>query len=159
MSGDHRPTFGDLLRRRRLAAGHPQAELAERAGLRVRGTNDLERGARQTHRKDTVALLAALGLTDAEHAAFEAAARHVTGLTQSTAPAPPPAAKGAGTTATSGGDSATAPRASISLDSGPLFVRREREVHDVCTHPSGTTPRARARTRRATADASRNRGC
>ncbi len=68
--------FGDLLRRARQAAGLTQAELAERAGLSVRGINDLERGARQTPRKDTVALLAAaLGLADAERAAFAAAAR------------------------------------------------------------------------------------
>src|SRR5258708_32658631 len=67
--------FGDLLRRARQAAGLTQAELAERAGLSVRGINDLERGARQTPRKDTVALLAAaLGLADAGRPAFAAAA-------------------------------------------------------------------------------------
>jgi predicted ATPase/class 3 adenylate cyclase len=69
--------FGELLHRHRQAAGLTQAELAERACLSRRGINDLERGVRQTPRKDTVALLAqALGLSDAEHAAFEAAARH-----------------------------------------------------------------------------------
>jgi transcriptional regulator with XRE-family HTH domain len=58
--------FGELLRRARQAAGLTQAELAERAGLSVRGINDLERGARQTPRRDTVALLAqALDLTGA----------------------------------------------------------------------------------------------
>jgi predicted ATPase/class 3 adenylate cyclase/transcriptional regulator with XRE-family HTH domain len=69
-------SFGDLLRRYRQAAGLTQAELAERAGLSVRGVNDLERGARRTPRRDTVALLAeALGLVGDEHAAFAAAAR------------------------------------------------------------------------------------
>jgi transcriptional regulator with XRE-family HTH domain len=71
--------FGERLRRARQAAGLTQAELAERAGLSVRGVNDLERGARQSPRKDTVALLAeALGMADEERAAFEAAARRAT---------------------------------------------------------------------------------
>jgi predicted ATPase/class 3 adenylate cyclase len=82
------PHFGDLLRHHRQIAGLTQAELAERAGLSVRGINDLERGVRQAPRKDTVALLAAaLGLSDAERAAFAAAGRHALGPpTPSTAP-------------------------------------------------------------------------
>jgi predicted ATPase/class 3 adenylate cyclase len=76
MNGDQRPTFGDLLRRHRLAAGLTQAALAERAGLSWRGLNDLERGVRLRPRRDTVALLAtALDLSAADRAAFEAAAR------------------------------------------------------------------------------------
>jgi transcriptional regulator with XRE-family HTH domain len=76
VSGDRRLTFGDLLRRHRRAAGLTQPELAERAGLSVRGINDLERGVRQTPRKDTVALLAqALDLTEEERTGFAAAAR------------------------------------------------------------------------------------
>jgi len=68
--------FGDLLRHYRLAAGLTQAELAERAGLSVRGINDLERGARQTPRKETVALLAdALRLTDDARVRFASASR------------------------------------------------------------------------------------
>jgi predicted ATPase/class 3 adenylate cyclase/DNA-binding XRE family transcriptional regulator len=68
--------FGDLLRQLRKAAGLTQAELAERAGLSERGLNDLERGARLTPRRDTIALLAdALGLTGEQRAAFVAAAR------------------------------------------------------------------------------------
>ncbi len=56
--------FGELLRRARQAAGLTQEELAARAGLSRRGIADLERGVRQTPRKDTVALLAAaLGLS------------------------------------------------------------------------------------------------
>src|SRR5215813_12340616 len=69
-------TFGDLLRQLRKATGLTQAELAERAGLSVRGLNDLERGARRTPRRDTVVLLGgALGLAGEERAAFVAAAR------------------------------------------------------------------------------------
>src|SRR5262245_19803229 len=64
-SGASPQPFGDLLRRSRLAAGLTQAELAERAGLSVRGINDLERGARRAPHKETVALLAdALALQD-----------------------------------------------------------------------------------------------
>jgi predicted ATPase/class 3 adenylate cyclase/DNA-binding XRE family transcriptional regulator len=80
--------FGELLRRARLAAGLTQDELAERAGLSRRGIADLEGGARQTPRRDTVALLAvALGLAGEERAAFESAARRGMGR-----PAPAPSA-------------------------------------------------------------------
>ncbi|HEV2456890.1 MAG TPA: helix-turn-helix domain-containing protein, partial [Ktedonobacterales bacterium] len=74
-SSDPSAPFGNLMRRARQAAGLTQAELAERAGLSWRGVNDLERGVRRRPRRDTVALLAAaLGLSDEERAAFEAAA-------------------------------------------------------------------------------------
>jgi class 3 adenylate cyclase len=74
---DRAPTsFGEVLRRHRQAARLTQAELAERAGLSWRGINDLERGARQRPRKDTIALLAdALGLSAEDQANFAAAAR------------------------------------------------------------------------------------
>jgi predicted ATPase/class 3 adenylate cyclase/DNA-binding XRE family transcriptional regulator len=76
MASTRSTPFGERLRRARQAAGLTQAELAERAGLSVRGINDLERGVRQTPRKDTVALLAqALRLSDEEYAAFSVAAR------------------------------------------------------------------------------------
>jgi predicted ATPase/transcriptional regulator with XRE-family HTH domain len=69
-------SFGALLRNHRRAAGLTQAELAERAGLSWRGVNDLERGARRTPHRDTLArLVAALGLTGEERATLEAAAR------------------------------------------------------------------------------------
>jgi predicted ATPase/transcriptional regulator with XRE-family HTH domain len=68
--------FGGLLRQLRKAAGLTQAELAERAGLSVRGINDLERGARRTPRRDTLTLLSnALDLVGDERARFEMAAR------------------------------------------------------------------------------------
>jgi transcriptional regulator with XRE-family HTH domain len=68
--------FGTLLRRHRQAAGMTQEELAERARLSARAVIDLERGARQVPRRETVQLLAeALALTPLDRAAFEAAAR------------------------------------------------------------------------------------
>ena len=71
-----RPTFGDLLRRHRLAAGLTQEELAERANLSRRGISDLERGARTHPYRETLTLLvAALGLENEERRAFLAAAR------------------------------------------------------------------------------------
>lgn len=71
-------SFGDLLRRHRLAASLTQEALAERAGLSTRGISDLERGARELPRKETLRqLLQALELTTADRAAFTLAAhRH-----------------------------------------------------------------------------------
>ncbi len=71
-------TFGDLLQQHRLAAGLTQEELAERAGLSVRGVGYLERGIRRAPRKDTVTRLAtALTLTANDLALLnEAARRH-----------------------------------------------------------------------------------
>src|SRR5437868_15151217 len=51
--------FGSSLRRQRLAAGLTQDELAERAGLSVRGIQDLERGARRSPRPETLRRLRA----------------------------------------------------------------------------------------------------
>src|SRR5439155_3246134 len=69
-------SFGDLLRRYRLAAGLTQEELAAEAGLSVRGLSDLERGARLAPRRETVQLLAeSLQLSAAERTQLEAAAR------------------------------------------------------------------------------------
>src|SRR5215204_2869268 len=69
--------FGDLLRRHRIAAGLTQEALAERARLSTRGISDLERGARELPRKDTLRLLLqALDLSPADRAALIAAARH-----------------------------------------------------------------------------------
>jgi transcriptional regulator with XRE-family HTH domain len=69
-------SFGDLLRRHRLAAGLTQEELAALAGLSVRGLSDLERGTRRAPRRETVQLLSeALQLSEAERTRLEAAAR------------------------------------------------------------------------------------
>jgi transcriptional regulator with XRE-family HTH domain len=75
MSAD-RVSFGVLLHRQRSAAGLSQEALAERAGLSRNGISDLERGARQVPRLETVRMLAdALALTDADRQALLAAAR------------------------------------------------------------------------------------
>jgi predicted ATPase/DNA-binding XRE family transcriptional regulator len=70
------PTFAEMLRRQRRAAGLTQEQLAERAGLSPRAVAALERGVSRAPRAQTLRLLAeALGLSVAERAAFEAAAR------------------------------------------------------------------------------------
>src|SRR5713226_2812901 len=69
-------TFGDLLRRYRLAAGLTQEELAEKAQVSPRAISDLERGARSRPWRDTIHLLAtALRLEPAQRGELEAAAR------------------------------------------------------------------------------------
>ena len=69
-------SFGDLLRSYRVAAGLTQEELAERSMLSRRAIGSLETGERLTPHRETVTLLAqALGLTSAEHALLESAAR------------------------------------------------------------------------------------
>ena len=71
-----RISFGDRLRQLRSAASLSQEELAERAGLSVRGISDLERGLRHAPRLETVRLLAdALTLGEDERAQLLAAAR------------------------------------------------------------------------------------
>ena len=65
---------GDLLKRFRLAAGLTQEQLAERAGLSVRGLSDIERGLKPRPHRDTIALLAdALALGPTERATLIAA--------------------------------------------------------------------------------------
>jgi predicted ATPase/DNA-binding XRE family transcriptional regulator len=74
--GEGPASFGEQLRQWRIAASLSQEELADRSGLSVRGISDLERGARQAPRLETVRLLAdALGLSDTDRAALFAAAR------------------------------------------------------------------------------------
>src|ERR1700674_464884 len=51
-------TFGEVLKHERLAAGLTQEDLAERASLSARAISDLERGVKQTPRRQTVELLA-----------------------------------------------------------------------------------------------------
>jgi tetratricopeptide (TPR) repeat protein/transcriptional regulator with XRE-family HTH domain len=70
--------FSGILHRLRLAANLTQDELAERAGISARSIGDIERGVSRAPRRDTVLLLAdALGLTEADRATFEAAARRL----------------------------------------------------------------------------------
>src|SRR4051794_29995609 len=69
-------TFGEVLRKLRVAASLSQEELADRAGLSLRGISDLERGARRTPHLTTIRLLAdALALSSADRQALLAAAR------------------------------------------------------------------------------------
>ena len=71
----HHPTFGELLKESRRAAGLTQEMLAARAGLSARAISDLERNVDQTPRPGTVQLLiAALSLSPQERQLFEAAA-------------------------------------------------------------------------------------
>ena len=68
---DRHGDFGGLLRRRRIAAGLTQEQLAERAKLSVRAIRDLERGTTTRPYRNSVGKLAdALGLADAERAEF-----------------------------------------------------------------------------------------
>jgi predicted ATPase/transcriptional regulator with XRE-family HTH domain len=102
-------SFGTLLRRYREAAGITQEALAERAGLSVRGISDLERGVRQSPRRETVDLLAvALALPPHKRALLEAAARPMTS-------AEPP-------------DALSVPPHNLPAALSPL-VGRERETH------------------------------
>lgn len=71
-------TFAEMLRRCRIAAGLTQEQLAERAGLSVRGISDLERGVNHSPRAITAERLAdALSLSPAERALMLAARKTV----------------------------------------------------------------------------------
>jgi class 3 adenylate cyclase len=89
----HAQPFGKLLQQHRQAAGLSQGELAERAGLSLRGIADLERGVRNTPYPSTVRRLAqALVLDDAQRAALLAARRPLTsGKGEGASPAARPA--------------------------------------------------------------------
>jgi len=69
-------TFGELLKRYRVAAGLTQEELAERARVSPRTISDLERGVTNWPYRDTVGLLAAaLNLTAEERSALDTTRR------------------------------------------------------------------------------------
>jgi predicted ATPase/transcriptional regulator with XRE-family HTH domain len=67
-------TFGTLLRQYRVAAGLTQEALSDRAGLAVRGIQNLERGRHRPQRETTARLIRALQLSGDARARFEAAA-------------------------------------------------------------------------------------
>src|SRR6185312_1533387 len=68
-TGDERTSFGEQLRRLRVAAGLSQEALAERAGLSVQAIGALETGKRRRPYPNTIAALAdALGLSERERA-------------------------------------------------------------------------------------------
>lgn len=92
MTVDRHATFSELLRRHRLAKGLTQEELAERAGLSVRGLSDLERGLKLRPRKETIALIAkALDLEADARAHLEMVARSSVPLPASRTTNPEPA--------------------------------------------------------------------
>jgi len=72
---DQRVGFGELLRRYRVAAGLTQQELAERAGLSVRGLSDLERGLRRRPHADTARRIAEVLALDPDNKATLLAGR------------------------------------------------------------------------------------
>jgi predicted ATPase/DNA-binding CsgD family transcriptional regulator/DNA-binding XRE family transcriptional regulator len=77
-------SFGELLRQLRTDAALSQEELAELAGLSLRGVSDLERGARRTPHLSTVGMLAeALNLGREDRQALVAAARPEPPVTRS----------------------------------------------------------------------------
>jgi predicted ATPase/class 3 adenylate cyclase len=76
MVAGRQPSFGDLLRRYRVAAGLTQEELAERAGLSRRGISDLERGERARPRRETFQLLVQALSLSADEVARIGAATH-----------------------------------------------------------------------------------
>ena len=83
-------SFGELLKRMRLACGLSQETLAERARMSASAIGALERGARRAPYRDTVALLAAaLELTDVERAELEAVADRARGRQSRTDAEPP----------------------------------------------------------------------
>jgi transcriptional regulator with XRE-family HTH domain len=76
MAATRASTFGDLLRRYRLAATLTQEQLAETAGLSARGISDVERGLKLRPRRDTMTLLVdALQLAPPQRALLAGAAR------------------------------------------------------------------------------------
>ena len=110
-------SFGDMLRRYRLAAGLTQEALAERAGLSARAITDLERGVNRSPRKDTFARLAtALDLSAADHAAWEAARRR------------------------SRASRAQHLASGVAVENAPMFVGREPELHLLDLHLAAAGP-------------------
>ncbi len=71
------PTFGDLLREHRRAAGLTQEELAERAGLSVYGIQKLERGTTHPYRDTAQRLIQTLHLTPEEESQLRATVRRL----------------------------------------------------------------------------------
>ena len=111
-------SFGELLRRHRLAAGLSQEALAERARMSTEGISALERGYRRSPQRETLELLAGALALDAERRrAFEEAA----------ARSSPP--RRAGTSVTVGPWSGTA-ESNLPF-SIATFIGRERELAEI----------------------------
>jgi transcriptional regulator with XRE-family HTH domain len=83
----HHPSFGELLKHSRQAAGLTQEALAARAGLSARAISDLERNVDHAPRAGTVQLLvAALPLSALERQLFEAAAEDLAAAVAASGP-------------------------------------------------------------------------
>src|SRR5438309_6228526 len=96
MTTEETPAFAAVLKRYRAASGLTHEQLAERAGLSVRGISDLERGVRAQPRAYTVRQLAdALGLSPDDRITFETAARSEVPLPRGQGPPPDGAILGA----------------------------------------------------------------
>ena len=65
------PTFGDLLRAHRRAAGLSQGMLSERSGISARSIQKLEAGMVLPRRSTAAYLADALGLSGSDRATFE----------------------------------------------------------------------------------------
>jgi predicted ATPase/transcriptional regulator with XRE-family HTH domain len=118
-------SFGELLRRHRLAAGLTLDELAERAGLSANGIGALERGERRAPHRETVSRLAeALQLPPGERAMLEAAAH------QHDAPLPASLPPRASQVREHAALAARRPH-QLPLPPTPL-LGREREMADLC---------------------------
>src|SRR5579863_1848399 len=90
MDADRSGGFGGLLRRRRMAAGLTQEELAARTGLSIRAIRDLERGITSRPYRNSIERLAdALGLASGGRAEFVEAARPVNEIGAGTREPPP----------------------------------------------------------------------
>ena len=74
-AGHHAATFAELLCSHRAAAGLTQEELADRAGMSVRGLRYLEKGLRRPYRDTVTRLVEALPLSADDHDTLIAAAR------------------------------------------------------------------------------------
>jgi tetratricopeptide (TPR) repeat protein/transcriptional regulator with XRE-family HTH domain len=131
MASANSVAFGTLLRRFRIACGLTQEELAERAGLSVRGISDLERGLSKTPRLITLRLLMeALRLSADDRASLQAVAHRPGNLLDVREPQDEDLP---------GADSSDRRQQSLpvggflgSLPSGP-FVAREKELGRILT--------------------------
>jgi len=114
------PSFAQMLRRYRRAAGLTQEELAERAGISARAVSDLERGENRTPRRDTLDFLAdALHLSAEERVALNGTIQRTRAQVSPLAPVLVPAVE-------------DAPTRPDTLPAQPTpFIGREREIEMV----------------------------
>jgi transcriptional regulator with XRE-family HTH domain len=126
-----------LLRQYRLAVGLSQERLAERAGISAQALSALENGRRQIPYRHTVTLLArAMGLSEVETVALEAAVVRVRAPASATAPGPGVHDQATTLGGEIGADASAAVHAPLPVGSNlPValtsFIGREREQGEV----------------------------